>query len=100
MWRSRFFGTRCIHLNAALSKVIAALLAWMAWVVDDPYKEGVLCLVVIFSALVYLTCGFYGGKIITKHLLQWRSAGGWLRRETFHYIPVSSRWLSLYNFNS
>jgi hypothetical protein len=41
----------------------------MAWVVNDPLKARVVWLVVIFSALVYLRFGFYGGKIIRKHLL-------------------------------
>ena len=45
------------------------VLAWMAWIVDDPLKARALWLVVIFPPLVYLTFGFYGGKIIRKHLL-------------------------------
>jgi hypothetical protein len=68
-WRSRFWAPTYIHLIAALSTLIASLLAWMAWVVDDPLKARVVWLVVIFPALVYLTFGFYGGKIIRKHLL-------------------------------
>ena len=64
-----FLGPTFIHLIAASSTLIAALLEWMAWVVDDPLKGRVLWLVVIFPALVYLTFGFYGGKIIRKHLL-------------------------------
>jgi hypothetical protein len=68
-WRSRFWVPRYIHLISALSTAIAALLGWMAWAVDDPYKERMLGLVVVFPALVYLTFGFYGGKIIKKHLL-------------------------------
>ena len=68
-WRSRFWTPIYIHLIAASSTLIASLLAWMAWAVDDPLKGRVLWLVVIFPALVYLTFGFYGGKIIRKHLL-------------------------------
>ena len=68
-WRSRFWAPIYIHLIAASSTLIAALLVWMAWVVDDPLKGRVVWLVVIFPALVYLTFGFYGGKIIRKHLL-------------------------------
>jgi hypothetical protein len=41
----------------------------MAWVVDDSLKGRVVWMVVIFPAFVYLTCGFYGRKIIRKHLL-------------------------------
>lgn len=58
-----------IHLLAATSSLIAALLVWMAWVVADPLKGRAFWMVVIFPALVYLTFGFYGGKIIRKHLL-------------------------------
>jgi hypothetical protein len=76
-WRSRFWAPIYIHLIAASSKfsdkitgaLITALLAWMTWVVDDPLKGRVVWLVVIFPALVYLTFGFYGGKIIRKDLL-------------------------------
>jgi hypothetical protein len=68
-WRSRFWAPIYIQLIAALSTLIASLLAWMAWIVDDPLKARALWLVVIFPALVYLTFGFYGGKIIRKHLL-------------------------------
>jgi hypothetical protein len=70
LWcRSRLWAPIYIHLIAASATLIASLLAWMAWVVDDPLKGRVLWLVVIFPALVYLTFGFYGGKIIRKHLL-------------------------------
>jgi hypothetical protein len=58
-----------VHWIAASSMLIALSLVWMAWVVNDPLKARVVWLVVIFSALVYLTFGFYGGKIIRKHLL-------------------------------
>jgi uncharacterized membrane protein YoaK (UPF0700 family) len=68
-WRSRFWAPMYIHLLAALSTLIASLLVWMAWVVDDPLKGRVVWMVVIFPAFVYLTFGFYGGKIIRKHLL-------------------------------
>jgi hypothetical protein len=68
-WRSRFWAPIYIHLIAASSTLITALLAWMTWVVDDPLKGRVVWLVVIFPALVYLTFGFYGGKIIRKDLL-------------------------------
>ena len=68
-WRSRFLAPTYIHLLAATSILIAALLAWMAWVVDDPLNGRAFWMVVIFPALVYLTFGFYGGKIIRKHLL-------------------------------
>jgi hypothetical protein len=68
-WRSRFWAPIYIHLIAASSTLIASLLAWMAWIFDDPLKARGLWLVVIFPALVYLTFGFYGGKIIRKHLL-------------------------------
>jgi uncharacterized membrane protein len=58
-----------VHWIAASSMLIALSLVCMAWVVNDPLKARVVWLVVIFSALVYLTFGFYGGKIIRKHLL-------------------------------
>ena len=58
-----------IHWIAASSTLVGVLLVWMAWVVNDPLKARVVWLVVIFSALVYLTFGFYGGKIIRKRLL-------------------------------
>jgi hypothetical protein len=60
-WRSRFWAPMYIDLMAALSALIAGLLVWMAWVVDDPFKGRVVWTVVIFPALVYLTFGFYGG---------------------------------------
>ena len=68
-WRSRFWAPRYIHLIAASSTLIAFLLVWMAWVVDDPLKGRVVWLMIVFPALVYLTFGFYGGIIIRKHLL-------------------------------
>ena len=68
-WRSRFWAPMYIHLLAASSSLIASLLVWMAWVVDDPFKGRAFWMVIIFPALVYLTFGFYGGKIIRKHLL-------------------------------
>ena len=58
-----------IHLLPGLSILVASLLVWMAWVVDDPLKGRVIWLVVIFPALMYLTLGFYGGVIISKHLM-------------------------------
>jgi hypothetical protein len=63
------YPSDCGFINAYSLTVIASLLAWMAWIVDDPLKARALWLVVIFPALVYLTFGFYGGKIIRKHLL-------------------------------
>jgi hypothetical protein len=68
-WRSRFCASMYVHWIAASSTLVGLLLVWMAWVVNDPLKARVVWLVVIFSALVYLRFGFYGGKIIRKHLL-------------------------------
>jgi hypothetical protein len=68
-WRSCFWAPMYIHLLAGLSILVVSLLVWMAWVVDDPLKGRVIWLVVVFTALVYLTFGFYGGVIISKHLL-------------------------------
>jgi hypothetical protein len=68
-WRSRFWAPIYIHLIAASSTLIASLLALMASIVDDPLKARALWLVVIFPALVYLTFGFYGGKIMRNQLL-------------------------------
>ena len=47
-WRSRFWAPMYIHLLAGLSILVASLLVWMAWVVDDPRKGRVIWLVVIF----------------------------------------------------
>ena len=41
----------------------------MSWVVDDLLKGRMIWLVVVSPALVYLTFGFYGGVIISKHLM-------------------------------
>jgi uncharacterized membrane protein YoaK (UPF0700 family) len=68
-WRSYFWAPMYIHLLAGLSILVASLLVWMAWVVDNPLKGRVIWLVVIFPALMYLTFGFYGGVIISKHLM-------------------------------
>ena len=61
-WRSRFWAAIYIHLIAASSTLIASLLAWMAWIVDDPLKARALWLVVTFPALVYLTFGSMAAK--------------------------------------
>ena len=37
-----------IHLLPGLSILVASLLVWMAWVVDDPLEGRVIWLVVIF----------------------------------------------------
>jgi hypothetical protein len=39
-WRSRFWAPMYIHLLAGLSILVASLLVWMTWVVDDPLKAG------------------------------------------------------------
>jgi cellulose synthase/poly-beta-1,6-N-acetylglucosamine synthase-like glycosyltransferase len=48
-WRSRFWAPIYIHLIAASSTLIASLLVWMAWIVDDPLKARALWLVSDFS---------------------------------------------------
>lgn len=39
-WRSCFWAPMYIHLLAGLSILVASLLVWMTWVVDDPLKAG------------------------------------------------------------
>jgi hypothetical protein len=48
-WLSRFWAPMYIHLLAATSSLIAALLVWRAWVVDDPLKGRAFWMMVIFS---------------------------------------------------
>ena len=67
-WRSGFWAPRYIHILAHVSGALGLLLAWMAWDSDHPMKEQHVWLAVIFPAIVYVAFGFYGGKVIARHL--------------------------------
>lgn len=53
-----FLGAHVYPFASGLSILVASLLVWMAWVVDDLLKGLVIWLVVVFPALVYLALGF------------------------------------------
>lgn len=53
-----FLGAHVYRFASGLSILVASLLVWMAWVVDDLLKGLLIWLVVVFPALVYLALGF------------------------------------------